>query len=103
MTPEDLNRYKLYLKVDGNAEDALLEEFVTATKLYLKGVTGKTKVLIDAVEQDIETDTLWILTVKKIIARWYTHRGDNLPQTVAKEDASIEMLINHIAMRGDYV
>lgn len=97
----DLDAVKLYLRA-GDDEDEVIQGFIDATEVYVKSVTGKTKVKVGESEADISTDALWILTVKKIIARWYTHRGDNLPASVAKEDVSIEMLINHISLCGDY-
>ena len=85
---------KDHIKVSGTDEDDLIQAYSESVVAYVQGVTGKT---YDAAKP------VWKDVVRLFVARRYSHRGDNLPASIAKEDPAIEMLINHIAMCGDYV
>ena len=98
-----------YLKAD-SADSADITSMVTAAQRFVKTQTGKTLVVVPAVAPAtvsttaaIDTDELYILAVRRFVARMYEHRGDNLPERSAKEDPSVQMLINHIATCGEYV
>lgn len=100
---------KLYLRVGGSTEDTLIAGLVTAAQKFIKQQSGKTLVVVppvapatESTTAAIDTDELYILAVKRLVARMYSHRGDNLAQSAAKEDPTVQMLINHIAMCGDY-
>lgn len=90
---EILEGDKTYLRIDGNDEDEQIELFRTAAIAYAEEQTGKA---YNAAQP------LWELLIKKYMARWYTHRGDNLPSSMAQEDPSIEMIMQHIALCSDY-
>lgn len=101
---------KLYLRVGGSAEDTLIASLVTAAQKYIQQQSGKTLVVVppvapatESTTAAIDTDELYVLAVKRVVARMYSHRGDNLPERSAKEDPTVQMLINHISMCGDYV
>jgi len=99
MTLEEL---KLYLRVDGNDEDALIQSFLTAATNYIQRQTGKTKVRSGDGYVSIENDELYNLCVKLMVAHWHSNRGVEIPGTLTKITHSVDALINHISMCGDY-
>ena len=103
MTLDDV---KLYLRVDTSDDDALIQSLITAAETYIKQQTGKTKKIVGAEETDISTDDLYNLCVKLLVAHWYENRGvekASSRNTIAKISHSVDALVNHIAMCGDYV
>ena len=101
---------KLYLRVGGTAEDTLIAGLVAAAQKFIQQQSGKTLVVVppvapatESTTAAIETDELYVLAVKRVVARMYSHRGDNLPERAAKEDPTVQLLINQIATCGDYV
>jgi len=107
MTLEDA---KIYLRVDVDDDDDLIQALITAAESYLKEQTGKTKMVIDIdpetetlVTTDIRTSELWNLAVKLLVAHWYENRGVEIPGNLTKINHSVDALAHHIAMCGDYV
>jgi uncharacterized phage protein (predicted DNA packaging) len=99
-----LDDAKKYLKVDSNDDDTLIQELITAAESYIKQQTGKTKKIVNEVETDISTDELYSLCLKMLLAGWYENRGPQITGTVmAKVDHSVDALISHISLCGDYV
>lgn len=96
-----LNEAKSYLRA-GNDEDDLINSLILAAAQYINGKTGKTKIIIEEVEQDISTDELYNLACKLIIAHWYENRGVEIAGTLTKITHSVDALVNHIAMCSDY-
>src|SRR5690554_1238084 len=101
MTLDDV---KLYLRVDTSDDDALIQSLITAAETYIKQQTGKTKKIVGAEETDISTDDLYNLCVKLLVAHWYENRGVEISDraTVTKISHSVDALVRHIAMCGDY-
>ena len=103
MTLDDV---KLYLRVDTSDDDALIQSLITAAEMYIKQQTGKTKKIVGAKKTDISTDDLYKLCVKLLVAHWYENRGVETSGgrvVVTKISHSVDALVNHIAMCGDYV
>lgn len=103
MTLDDV---KLYLRVDTSDDDALIQSLITAAETYIKQQTGKTKKIVGAEETDISTDDLYNLCVKLLVAHWYENRGVEISGgrvAVTKISHSVDALVSHIAMCGDYV
>lgn len=107
-----LEEAKLYLRVDTDDDDALIQALITAAESYIAQQTGKTKTLVGADEngqpiyEDIKESELWELAVKLLLAHWYENRGvekASSRNTIAKISHSVDALVNHIAMCGDYV
>lgn len=94
----ELTDIKEYLKIDNDAEDALLESLFSAAESYIKQTTGKTLKGTAA----ISTDELYNLCVKIMIAHWYENRAVQTPTTLTNFDYSVQALINHISLCGDY-
>jgi len=102
-----LDEAKLYLRVDGTADDALITGLITAAAKYIDGQTGKTQVKTGEVDGvatygPISADALYILANKIMIAHWYENRGIVSPGSVNNIPRSADAIINHIAMCGDY-
>lgn len=101
MTLDDV---KIYLRVDGDDEDALITGLMTAVALEVKRKTGKTRVKLDTDIADITTDELYCLAVKIGVADAYENRGSDVTgKSITKYSRSFESLVNFIAMCGDYV
>ena len=100
---------KLYLKVDGTDEDALLESLLAAATAYIDGQTGKTKVKtgVDeagaAVYAAISTSDLYNLAINLMCAHWYENRGVEMAGNLTRITHSVDALVQHISMCGDYV
>lgn len=101
MTVDDA---KLYLRVDTSDDDALIQSLITAAESYIKQQTGKTKKIVGTEEQDISTDELYNICLKMLVAHWYENRGPEVVGTVvARFSHSVNAIIHHISMCGDYV
>jgi uncharacterized phage protein (predicted DNA packaging) len=105
-----LEEAKNYLRVDTDDDDALIRALITAAESYVKQQTGKIKKIVvvdgEPTETDIATDELYNLCVKLLLAHWYENRGvekASSRNTIAKISHSVDALVNHIAMCGDYV
>ena len=106
-----LSEMKLYLRVDGTDEDALITSLVASSSSYIKQQTGKTKkltgetdpVTLLPVTAAIETDELYNLCLKLICSHWYENRGVEVAVNMTKLSHSVDALVNHIAMCGEYV
>ncbi len=102
-----LDEVKLYLRVDGTADDALITGLITAAAKYIDGQTGKTQVKTGEVDGvatygPISADALYILANKIMIAHWYENRGIKIAGTLTDIPHSAEAIVQHIAMCGDY-
>lgn len=101
MTVDDA---KLYLRVDTSDDDALIQSLITAAESYIKQQTGKTKKIEGTEEKDISTDELYNICLKLFVAHWYENRGPEAVGTVvARFSHSVNAIIHHISMCGDYV
>ena len=67
----ELTEIKDYLRVDHNDEDVLLMSLLAAAESYIKQTTGKTLKGTAA----INTDELYNLCVKLMVAHWYENRA----------------------------
>lgn len=106
ITVDDL---KTYLRVDGTAEDALLASLLAAATSYIDKQTGKTQVKtsVDAsgapVYAAISTSELYNTCVKLMVAHWYENRGVEIAGSLTRITHSVDALVQHISMCGDYV
>lgn len=81
---------KEYLRIED--EDSTVLPLVEAAVQYLEQSTG---ILYDGV------DALYTTAVKMLAAHWYDNRGV-LAAASMEIPFSVEMLINHIKLCGDY-
>lgn len=98
MTIDDvtLENVKKYLRIepDNNEEDNLLRDLIVAAKTYVAGITGK------VYNPDNE---VWNLVVKMLACHWYENRGAEVTGTITSKIAhTVDALVNHIALCGDY-
>lgn len=89
MTVEEI---KLYLKVDNDDEDALIEGQMAAATRYIERTTGKA----------YTDDEVWNICVKMLVAHWYENRGVQSGRGNVRFDYSVTSLMNHIALCGEY-
>ena len=91
MTLDDI---KNYLKVDHGEDDALIQSLIAAARQYIEKQTGK------IYKPD---DEVWNICIKLMVAHWYENRGIEVAGTIiARIGHTVDALINHIAMCGDY-
>jgi|SRR5690554_3397441 len=106
MTLEDA---KIYLRVDADDDDDLIQTLITAAESYINEQTGKTKMITgtdedgEPIYEGINESELWKLAVKLLLAHWYENRGVEIPGNLTKINHSVDALVHHIAMCGDYV
>ncbi|MGL5271850.1 MAG: head-tail connector protein [Selenomonadaceae bacterium] len=85
-----LEDIKLYLRVDGADEDALISSLQTAAIQYLQETTGKT---YDAANE------LQNMLIKLLVAHWYENRVANDGGST-EVPHSITALMIHISLTG---
>lgn len=97
----DLNAVKTYCRIDIEDDDALVEQLMTAAQKLIDSTTGKTKY----VDTDIKDNELYNLCVCQLVAHWYNNRGItrvSSTKELASIPYSVELIMRHIAMCGDY-
>ena len=105
MTLDDM---KLYLKVDADEEEDIISSLMTAAESFIQRSAGKTKVATGVDELGvttyaaISTDELYNLCVKLMVAHWYENRAVQATTQLNDFSFSVQALMNHIAMCGDY-
>ena len=88
-----LDDVKLYLRVDLNDDDPLVQDLMDGARDYLERMTGK---VCDP------TDGVWKMAIKYLCSHWYENRDDTVVGRDAKVDHTIDALISHIALCEDY-
>lgn len=102
--PLSLEDIKLYLRVDDDAEDALISAQLAAAESYIKGKLSKTQRLSDGEPLAIEDDPLYQQCVKLMVAHWYENRSITaIGTTVAGIKHTVDAILTHIEGCGDYV
>ena len=96
MTLDDM---KSYLHVDGVDEEDTISSLMTAAESYVQQTTGKTL----KGTANINTDELYNLCVKLMVAHWFENRAVQAATQLTDFSFSVQALINHIAMCGDYL
>ena len=89
---------KLYLRVEHTADDALITALLSAASSYINEKTGKTK----CGETAIAEDQVYRLGVQLLCAHWYENRGVEIPGSLTKISHSIDAIIDHISLCGEY-
>ena len=103
-----LDEAKKYLRIDATDEDDLILSLITAATGYINGQTGKTQVKTGIggdglpTYADISTDALYNLIIKQMITHWFDNRAVETPGQISKISYSVDAIINHIALCGDY-
>ena len=95
----ELSTMKSYLRIDDTSEDTLITALISAAESYIQQTTGKTL----KGTANINTDELYNLCVKLMVAHWYENRAVQANTQLNDFSFSVQALINHIAMCGDYL
>ena len=95
MTLDDM---KLYLRVDNVEEEDIISSLMTAAESFIQQTTGKTLKGTAA----ISTDDLYNLCIKLMVAHWFENRAVQTSTALNDFSFSVQALINHISLCGDY-
>lgn len=87
-----LEEMKLYLKVDGNEEDALIEAITLAAKEYIKNAVG-------VVDKESE---LYKIVLKLLVSHWFQNREIFVSgrATMANLSFSVESILYQLKYVG---
>lgn len=104
-----LAEIKTFLRVDSDAEDALLTAQMTAAQSFIGGKISKTRHVTkdesgEPTYEDIASDELYKHAVKLLVAHWYENRAVETVgnKTLNKISFTVEAIITHIETCGDY-
>lgn len=97
-----LDDVKLYLRVNSEAEDGLIKEFMCAAASMIKNQTGKSWYQVEAgTLAPIEDSTLFILCIKMLVEHWFDNRGMTAYSNATGDvPYSVKDIINHISLAG---
>lgn len=105
-----LAEIKTFLRVDSDAEDALLTAQMTAAQSFIGGKISKTRHVTkdesgEPTDEDIASDELYKHAVKLLVAHWYENRAVETAgnKTLNKISFTVEAIITHIETCGDYL
>lgn len=87
-----VDEIKLYLRIDNDEEDLLLQGQIAAATHYIERSTGKA----------YANDEVWNICIKMLVAHWYENRGVQNSRGNVRFDYSVTALMNHIALCGVY-
>lgn len=106
-----LAEIKTFLRVDNDAEDALLTAQISAAQSFIGGKISKTKHLAgygdnsEPAYKEISSDELYKHAVKLLVAHWYENRVVETVgnKTINKISYTVDAILTHIETCGDYV
>lgn len=99
-----LDEVKLYLRVGGEtAEDTLIQSLMAAASKEIQRRTGKTKVVVNAIESDISEDEIFQTAIKIGVADMYVNRGSESAGNITKFSRTFDGMVQFISMCGDYI
>ena len=108
--PLNIEDMKIYLRVDTDDEDSLIETQMSAADKYISGKLSKTQALSGVSETGEKTyvplaeDPLYQQCVKLIVVHWFENRSVVAVGTiVAKIQHSVDAILTHIEGCGDYI
>lgn len=91
----DVDKLKLYARVDHDAEDALLEGILTAAETAVQEMTGKIR--------PTAGDDAYDICVLQLAAHWYQSRTPTESGTIVQDvPYTLQLLLNLIAMSSKY-
>lgn len=99
---------RAYLRIDSEADDAELSALISASSQYLKNMTSKSLHVTGIDEEgqmtteSIDEDGLFQTAVKLMVAHWYENRQIVSATSVNNVPHSAEMIMQSIALSGDY-
>ena len=108
--PLNISDMKIYLRVDADDEDSLIEAQMLAADKYISGKLSKTQVYLSTGEDGVKVygplmeDLLYQQCVKLMVAHWFENRSVVVTGTiVAKIQHTVDAILTHIEGCGDYI
>jgi uncharacterized phage protein (predicted DNA packaging) len=108
--PLNIEDMKIYLRVDADDEDSLIEAQMLAADKYISGKLSKTQALSGVNETGEKTyvplaeDPLYQQCVKLIVVHWFENRSVVATGTiVTKIQHTVDAILTHIEGCGDYI
>jgi uncharacterized phage protein (predicted DNA packaging) len=92
----ELTQIKNYLRIDDDivCDDEMLQELISASKIYISRSTGK---------KFINDDSVMQMLIKLLVSHWYTNRNAMNGRTNATEiPHTISTMLNHIEISPSY-
>ena len=90
----ELERFKIYARIDHADEDVLIEAMLTAADNAVRDMTGK--------DPPKAGDELFDMAVLQLAAHWYENRTPVTDAAVNEVPFTLQVLLNHIALSSRY-
>lgn len=90
----ELERFKIYARIDHADEDALIESMLTAADAAVRDMTGK--------DPPKAGDELFDMAVLQLAAHWYENRTPVTDTATNEVPFTLQVLLNHIALSSRY-
>lgn len=101
--PLSVDDIKLYLRVDGDAEDELIQAQLSAAEAYIAGKVSKTQRLVkDGEPLALADDGLYQQCVKLMVVHWYENRAIEAAGNRSPVHHTVDAILAHIEGCGDY-
>ena len=101
--PLSVDDIKLYLRVDGDAEDELIQAQLSAAEAYISGKVSKTQRLVkDGEPLALADDELYQQCVKLMVSHWYENRAIEAAGNRSPVRHTVDAILAHIEGCGDY-
>lgn len=107
--PLNIADMKIYLRVDADDEDSLIEAQMSAADKYISGKLSKTQVYLSTGEDGVKVygplaeDSLYQQCIKLIVAHWYENREIVASGASTGIQHTVDAILTHIEGCGDYV
>lgn len=88
-----LEETKQYLRISYENDDTYIESLITMAKQLIKEQTGV---------EYVEGDEVYKMTILQAVAHFYDKREAYSEKAVTTVPYTLDCLIKHIGMRGDY-
>lgn len=90
----ELERFKIYARIDHADEDALITAMLTAADSAVRDMTGK--------GPPKAGDELFDMAVLQLAAHWYENRTPVTDTATNEVPFTLQVLLNHIALSSRY-
>ena len=106
MASISLDEVKIYLHVDSDVENALIESQMSAADRYISGKISKTQVYLSTGEDGIKVygpiadDSLYQQCIKLMVAHWYENREASTDLKLSEVPFAVEAILNRHKVAG---
>ena len=107
--PLSIEDMKIYLRVDSDNEDSLIEAQMLAADKYISGKLSKNQVYLSTGEDGVKVygplaeDVLYQQCIKLMVAHWYENREIVTAGVSTGIQHTVDSILTHIEGCGDYV